>query len=314
MRPVLDAVRLQPFVLRRGAHESFEGCRADAALPAPVRGREERHGHLLPGRRARLVIGVVQRVREDLVAEIAAALLQLAVRKGRVAAHQLARDAAARAALAEAVLHGPHLHAVPVRPEGAEDAAVVRHVAVPVGRALPDAHRREVRRLQRGDVPLVDAVVRDAVQADAAARPGLHAGPLDALVEIPGLARREVIDIARRGAGAARVDAHAGIAFGHPFLGIDDLPALVPVARTVRYVGLLGHHALPRARIAFLEGETFRVGPVAEDDRVAAFARRKLIRPEHVGAQHQAVVHLYRNVPVDAHGFFIAWTARSARA
>ena len=150
-----DAARTKPSKLPRGC----------SPCPPQLRGGQERHGDLLPDGRARPVVLVVQRVREDLVAEVAAVLLQLAVGERLVAADQLAGDAAPRAALAEAVLHRLHLHVVPVRPEGGEDAAVVGHVAVPVGRAFPDAHRREVRRLQRGDVPLVDAVVGDAVQA-----------------------------------------------------------------------------------------------------------------------------------------------------
>src|SRR6185295_16404369 len=115
-------------------------------------------------------------------------------------------------------------------PEGVDDAAVVRPVAVPVGHAFPDADRREVRRLQRSNVPLVRAEVRDAVEADLAVRPRLHAGPLDALVEVLRLARRERIDEARRAAGAPRIDAHAGVALRNPLLGIDDFPALVEVA------------------------------------------------------------------------------------
>ena len=105
--------------------------------------------------------------------------------------------AAPAAALAGAVLHRLHLHVVPILPEGAENAAMMRHVAIPVGGAFPDAHGGEVRRLQRRDMPLVDAVVGDAVQADLAVGPRLHAGPFDAVVEIERLARREMIDVAR---------------------------------------------------------------------------------------------------------------------
>src|SRR5437763_2790656 len=38
MRPVLDAVALEPFLLRRGAHEAFEVAARMQALPAPVGG------------------------------------------------------------------------------------------------------------------------------------------------------------------------------------------------------------------------------------------------------------------------------------
>jgi hypothetical protein len=247
------------------------------------------------------VVIVVERMREDLVAEVTAVPLELAVGQRLVAAHELAGCAAARPALAQAVLHRLHLHVVPVRPEGAEDAAMVRHVAVPVGRAFPDDHRGQVRRLERRDVPLVDAVVRDAAQTHLAVRPGLHARPFDAVVEVPRLARRKVIDVPGRAASAARIDPHADVALRHPLLGIDHLPALVDVARAVRDVRVLGDHALPRARIAVLEREALGVGPVAQDDRIAPLGRRPLIWPIDVGAQHQAVVHGDRDVVIDAH-------------
>src|ERR1700694_2764791 len=106
MRPVFDAVRLQPLVFRRGAHEAFDIAARMEPLPAPVGGREKRYLDPVPHRRARLVIGVVERMRQDLVAEIGAVLVKLLVGKRVVAAHQLAGDAAAGAALADAVLDG----------------------------------------------------------------------------------------------------------------------------------------------------------------------------------------------------------------
>src|SRR5271169_561726 len=112
-------------------------------------------------------------------------------------------NAAPLAAFARAVLHGLDLHVVPIFPERAEDAAVMGHVTVPVGGAFPDAHGGEVRRLARRHVPLVDAVIGNAVEADFAVRPRLDAGPFDAVVKILALARRKMIDHARRAAGAA---------------------------------------------------------------------------------------------------------------
>ena len=212
-------------------------------------------------------------------------------------AHQFAVHAASLAALAGAVLHGLDLHVVPVLPERAENAAVVRHVAIPVGGAFPDAHGGEMRRLQRRDMPLVDAVVGNAVEPDLAVRPWLHAGPFDAVIEVLGLARREVVDAARRHAAAAGIDAHAGVVVRHPLLRIDDFPALIEIARSRGDVGMLFGHALPRARIAVLEGEALGVGTVGEDRRIFAV----LDRAEHVGPQHQAVVHRDRHIPVDAH-------------
>ncbi len=62
MRPVLDAVRLQPFLLGRGAHEAFEIAARMQALAAPIGGGEQRRRHLVPDRRAVAVIFVVQRM------------------------------------------------------------------------------------------------------------------------------------------------------------------------------------------------------------------------------------------------------------
>ena len=114
---------------------------------------------------------VVERMREDLGAEIGAVSRQLVLRQRVGTANELAGDAAARAAFAAPVLHALHLHVVPVLREGAEDAAVVRQVAVEVGGTLPSADRGQMRRLQRRDPPLVHRVVRDAVQPDFTGAP-----------------------------------------------------------------------------------------------------------------------------------------------
>ncbi len=233
----------------------------------------------------------------DLFAEVAAVPVELAIRKRLVAAHELAGDATLRAAFAATVLHGGHLHVVPVGPERGQDSAVMRHVAIPVRGALPDAHRGKMRRLQRGHVPLVDAVIGNSAQAHFAVGPSLHAGPLDAVVEVPGLARSEVIDESGRTARAARIDAHANVAVGHPFFRVDDFPTLILVGRAVGDVRMLRHHALPRARVAFLERQTLRVGAVAQDDRITS----RFGRAEYIRAQHEPVVHRDRGIPVDAH-------------
>src|SRR5579859_1703524 len=121
-------------------------------------------------------------MRDDFSPEIVAIFCQLLVRQKLRTTNKLAVHAAALAALARAVLHGFDLHVVPVLPERTENATVVRHVAVPIGGAFPDAHRRKVRRLQAGDVPLIDSVVGNAVEPDLAARPWLRRGPFDAVV------------------------------------------------------------------------------------------------------------------------------------
>src|SRR5258707_15770150 len=70
MRPVLDAVRLEPLLLGRRAHEAFEVAARMQALPAPVRRREEWNRYAVPFGGASPAILIVERVREDLVAEL----------------------------------------------------------------------------------------------------------------------------------------------------------------------------------------------------------------------------------------------------
>ena len=113
-------------------------------------------------------------------------------------------------------------------------------------------------------------------------------------------------------AAAARIDTHTGVIVRHPFLRIDDFPALVEIAGAGRDVGMLVHHALPGARIAVLEGKTLGVGAVAQDHRIAALGDRA----KHIGAQHRAVIHRDRHVPVDAHAIagFAALLVRFAVA
>ena len=56
-------------------------------------------------------------------------------------------------------------------------------------------------------------------------------------------------------------------------------------------------HALPRTRVAVLESEALRIRAVSDEHRMAS----RVHGAEHVGAQHHAVVHRDRYVPVDAH-------------
>ena len=90
---------------------------------------------------------IVEGMGENVVAEARAVARQLFVRHGFVAAHQGTRNDAAWPSLPEPKLHGLHLHVVPVCPERRENAAMVRHVAIPVGRTLPNAHGLQMRRL-----------------------------------------------------------------------------------------------------------------------------------------------------------------------
>ncbi len=243
------------------------------------------------------MVVVVQRVGEDVPAEIAPVRRQRRLVERIRAADQLTRHHAARSALAKPVLHRLDLHVVPVGPERADDAAMVRHVTIPVRRAFPDAHRCQVRWLPAGNLPLVDPVIADAVQPDPAVAPVLRSGPLDAVVEVLRLARAEMVHITRRPPATTAVDAHARVAVRHPFLRIDHLPVLVAVARSGGHVRMLLNHAVPGARIAVLEQQTFGIGPVGEQHRMPPFDHRA----KHVGAQLEAIIHLDDDVPIDAH-------------
>ena len=88
-----------------------------------------------------------------------------------------------------------------------ETMSVPRPVAIPVGRALPHANRGQMGRLGRGDQPLVDGIVGDAVQPDLAVAPELRRHPLDRVVEILDLARRQQVELAGAAPGPASVDA-----------------------------------------------------------------------------------------------------------
>ena len=208
-REVRVAVHLQPFLLRAGAQEALEIAARMQPHAAPVGGREQRRLDVLEFRQPRLVVVVDQAVAQRVAVAIGAVLLQLVVGEVQRPGHRLAGDDALGAALADAVLHGGHLARIPARIEVAEDAAVAAKLAVVVRRALPDAQRGEVLRLERRRLPLVHRVIRDAVQADLAVRPRLHAGPVDAGRDVLRLARRPCFEIARRAAGAARIHPHA---------------------------------------------------------------------------------------------------------
>src|SRR5262252_3924551 len=106
MGPVLDAVRLEPLLLRGGADEPLEIAARVQPLAAPVRGREQWYGHPRPHRRARLVVRVIEWMIADLVAEIGAVGGEPFLRQGLRPAYQLAMHAASLAALARPVLHG----------------------------------------------------------------------------------------------------------------------------------------------------------------------------------------------------------------
>src|SRR5690348_588023 len=201
--PMRAAMRLEPLPFRPGAREGLEIAARMQALPAPVRCRQERHLHPLPARRARFVPAIVERMRQDVVAEVAAVGGELGVAQRFRTANQIAGDGAFRPARAEPLLHRFHLHVVPIGPEGRQDAAVMGRIAVPIGSAFPGTDRRQMWRLARRHGPRIHRVVRDAVDANLAVAPILARYPFDAVVEILSLARREMVDRAWRAAGAS---------------------------------------------------------------------------------------------------------------
>jgi len=149
----------------------------------------------------------------------------------------------------------------------------------------------------RADHPLVHRIIRDAVDADLAVRPGLRARPFDTSREVLRLASRPRVEKAGRAAGSARVDPHTCVAVRHPALGIDQLPVLVFVGRTLLDVGVGLHDSHPGMFVVLLEAPAFGVGTVAQNRGI--FSLRD--RAKHVGAQHDAVVHCDRGVPLDRH-------------
>src|SRR6185295_20134225 len=196
-------------------------------------------------------------------------------------------------AAGKAVLHGLHLHLLPVLAEAADDAAVARALAVGIVPAFPDADRGEVRRLRRGGAPLVAGVVGNAVHADLAGAPGLLRRPLDAIVDVLRLAGAVVAEKAGRAAGAARVDADADVAVGHPLFRVDHFPVLVAVRRAGENVGVLARHDLPGGLVAFLEREALAIGAVAQQRRVLA----AVVGSENIRPQHQPIVHGDGHIP-----------------
>ena len=90
------------------------------------------------------MVGVVEGVGFDVFAEAGAVGGELLVGEGVGSGGEDAGVGVGGSAFAEAVLHAEDLHAVPVVEEGAEDATVIGHVAVPVGGAFPGADGGEV--------------------------------------------------------------------------------------------------------------------------------------------------------------------------
>src|SRR5262249_55875932 len=75
MRPVLDAVHLEPLLFGGGAHEALEIAARMQSLAAPVGCREQRRLHLAPVRHARLPERIgIELARDAVLVEIAPVL------------------------------------------------------------------------------------------------------------------------------------------------------------------------------------------------------------------------------------------------
>jgi hypothetical protein len=293
-------VHFEPFLLRRRAQVALEIAARVEPLAAPVGGGDQRNGHLGQIGRALTVIRRIERARQHLEPHVLAVFHELLLGQRLGAAGELAGDGAFPAPLAHAVLNRLDLHVLPVLAERAGQTAMTARIAVGIGPPLPDTDRCKVGRLRRRGPPLVAGVVGDAVHPHLAARPRLSRRPLDAQVNVARLARVVVPEVAGRAPGAARIDANAYVAVGYPLLRIDHLPVRVLVARARYGVGVLPCHDLPGGLVALLKGNALAVRAVAQDDRIAPLGDRT----EHIGAQHQPVIHRNRRIPVDPH--FIA--------
>src|SRR5262245_44819004 len=178
---MFDAAHFEPFLLGCRVNETLEISARVQALSAPVCRGEEGRLHLGPIRHAGLPVGIgIELARDAILVEIAAIATELLFRERLGPRYPVAVHAALEAASAAAILHGVDLRPGPILHETAiEDSAMVRHVAIEIGGAFPNADCREMLRLQRRGLPLVLAVIRNSIETDLAVRPGLHARPPD---------------------------------------------------------------------------------------------------------------------------------------
>src|SRR5579872_4064694 len=101
MGPVLDAVRFEPLLGGGRAHKALEISTWMQSLAAPIRGGKQRHVYFGPIRRAALAVFIVERMRQQIGAEIAAIRSKLRVGNRLRPADKISGSAAARSAFAE---------------------------------------------------------------------------------------------------------------------------------------------------------------------------------------------------------------------
>jgi hypothetical protein len=139
VREMRVAVDLEPFLLGARAQEAFEIAARVQSHAAPVCRRQKRGFNLFKCGSARRVVIVQQAPPSRFARNIGAVFREFVSTERRRSGHQLAGDRALCAARADAVLHACDLARIPAGQKVAENAAVTAHLAIVVGRALPDA-------------------------------------------------------------------------------------------------------------------------------------------------------------------------------
>src|SRR5215469_13165975 len=163
----------------------------------PVGSRQYGDGDLRKIRAALSVKAVIQHVRENGSRCVGRVPVQFAVGQRLRSGHRPAGNPVLASVVADAMLYARYLRRVPLPDEDVQYSAVAGEVPVEVAATLPRADRGQMRRLERGDLPLVNCVVRDAKQADLAGAPPLRRGPLDAVVVVERLPCREDVQVTR---------------------------------------------------------------------------------------------------------------------
>ena len=300
----------EPFFFGRRLGEGLEVPARVQAEARPASRAQEGDLHLRPVGRAGAVPVVVHLAREEVREGVGAVVLEFFLRERRRARGARLHPVVART-LGVAVLDRLDLARIPDFHELVmENAPVPGPVAVVVGRALPGDHRRQVLGLERRDLPLVDGVVGDAVQAHLAVRPLLLPRPFDGDGEVLGLARGEDVQIAGRAAGAARVEPHAGVAPGHPDLGVHRLPGEPAVLRAFQDVGVHLHQRVPERLVVFLVLDALPVGAAGHHDGHLRLG----VGPEYVDPQHHPVIHLDGQITFDNHTHLLSLRMRPCGA
>ncbi len=259
--PLLAAVRVQPLARRADLLESLERSPGVQALVGPAGDDERRHRDPPEVRD----LGRPERVEEGMLGGL-----------GGEVFHPVGPVPPALADV------GPEV--------GLRDTAVRGDLPVGVAPPFPRVDRGQVRWAGRGDGPLAGGEVGHAGQADPAVAPGLGAGPLDQVVAVGGLFRRQERGVAARVPGTRDV-------------GVDDrIPVPHPVGGIRRFEGRVGGQLSRRDPAVRVQDRDRRVRVLAvgtpRDQRGNGLTAGG---PEDVGVDHHAAADRDRDVPLDDH-------------